>query len=156
MSESQPLYHWDKMAWPLLLQALHPKLESVAELIQLTSLHIEASNLSHLPESLSALTRLGDLSLRNCSSLTSLPCSFTTLTYLHKLDVSKTPLHVLPPNFHHWGRLRELDLRDCEQLQFLPEELCCLAMLQEVDLRGCKILSSDPVLPPDGMFTTRS
>ncbi|CAI5950174.1 unnamed protein product [Closterium sp. NIES-65] len=116
----------------------------IGSLPQLRQMRLEGEeSLQEIPESVAELVQL---SLRNCSSLTAVPCSFTALTYLHKLDLSRTPLHVLPPNFHRWGRLRELDLRDCEQLQFLPQDLCCLTMLRDLHLRGCKMLGSDPVL----------
>ncbi|CAI5994624.1 unnamed protein product [Closterium sp. NIES-65] len=114
----------------------------ITTLDHLTSMQIHAPNLSSLPETIGAFSRLRRLDLSNCSSLARLPASLTQLSCLHILDVSNTPIRLLPPGLAQLSRLRWLNLRNCKQLEALPSDIADFRMLDLLLTRGCDKLQS--------------
>ncbi|CAI5481358.1 unnamed protein product [Closterium sp. Yama58-4] len=113
---------------------------AITTLHHLTSIKINAENLSSLPHNFGAFSRLRELDLSHCSSLEHLPPSLTQLSCLHELNVSYTSIHLLPPGFAQLSRLRRLDVHGCKELEALPNDLSELRMLEQVDTAGCDML----------------
>ncbi|GJP62286.1 hypothetical protein CLOP_g19369, partial [Closterium sp. NIES-67] len=113
---------------------------------RLRKLHIHrAAELRELPQSIGALSRLGQLTLSDCPALHRLPASLTLLACLHELTVEETALGWFPPGFGRLTRLRRLSLQGCLWMQALPEDVSELKLLQilsigrwhVLDYRGC-------------------
>ncbi|GAB4830688.1 hypothetical protein Ancab_004721, partial [Ancistrocladus abbreviatus] len=109
--------------------------------------NLKVLNLSHtrfsfLPDSLSNLSNLRALFLRNCLNLSDLP-SLSNLNELNVLDLSGTKLEKWPEDMHKLTSLRCLDLTQAK-LDIFPAECISsykqleeLLMLSDINSRGC-------------------
>ncbi|CAI5482569.1 unnamed protein product [Closterium sp. Yama58-4] len=113
---------------------------AITALHHLTSIRIEAHNLSSIPDAIGALSRLHKLNLSDCFSLTLLPASLTQLSCLHELNLSCTSIQLLPAGFTQLSRLKNLKLGNCRQLQALPDDIRDLPMLDFLDTMGFYML----------------
>ncbi|GAB4830888.1 hypothetical protein Ancab_004914 [Ancistrocladus abbreviatus] len=112
-------------------------------------LDLSRTNLSSLPNSLSSLTNLRALLLRNCPHLKHLPF-LSNLNRLNVLDLSGTQLGKWPEDMHTLTNLRRLDLTQgkldifpasCVHNYRLLEELL---MIGDINGRGCVWGSNNP------------
>ncbi|CAI5993487.1 unnamed protein product [Closterium sp. NIES-65] len=110
--------------------------DSFTDLQSLTFVENHAPKLAFLPHGIGALSRLRQLNLDKCSSLTHLPASLTQLSCLHALNLRR------PSNFGQLSRLKELNLDGCRQLASLPEDLSQLKMLLSLTHECCDELEA--------------
>ncbi|XP_054815587.1 disease resistance protein Roq1-like isoform X2 [Prosopis cineraria] len=98
-----------------------------------------------LPPSISSLSSLTELRLRNCNlSVGSIPNDLCCLPSLEILDLSRNDFSnlpsgscVLPPSFSTLSRLRKLNLQYCNLCDgSIPEDLSPLSSLEVLILRG--------------------
>jgi Leucine-rich repeat (LRR) protein len=88
-----------------------------------------------LPPEVCTLTRLRELDLHFCSSLTTLPPELGDLTNLEELRMSYcSQLKRLPPEIGQLWNLRVLRLGSCPSLMSLPPEISNLSSLEHVTL----------------------
>lgn len=106
--------------------------ESISKLTQLQSLDLRNNQLKTLPESLGQLTQLHSLILRD-NQLTTLPESLGRLTQLDSLDLRDNKLTTLPESLGQLAQLRSLDLSN-NQLTTLPESLSQITKLRSLNL----------------------
>ncbi|GAB4830684.1 hypothetical protein Ancab_004717 [Ancistrocladus abbreviatus] len=105
-------------------------------------LDLSRTNLSSLPNSLSNLTNLRALLLRNCPHLKYLPF-LSNLNQLHVLDLSHAQLEQWPVGMHMLTNLRRLDLTQGKLDIFQASCVCNyrqleeLLMIGDIDSRGC-------------------
>ncbi|CAI5994606.1 unnamed protein product [Closterium sp. NIES-65] len=78
---------------------------AITTLHHLTSMQIHAPKLFFLLDSIGALSRLRKLDLSDCSSLRHLPDSLSQLSCLHNLTLSNTPIRSLPSGLAQLRRL---------------------------------------------------
>ncbi|KAI6703878.1 hypothetical protein NL676_013014 [Syzygium grande] len=109
------------------------KLEFLRCMSKLRILNLSEIEFEQLP-SLSHLTNLRELSLRNCSCKVS---NLDALKELQLLDLSGTKVESLP-TLETFSNLQQLLLRDCADLESL-ENLKSLTELEVLDLSGTKI-----------------
>ncbi|KAK9930657.1 hypothetical protein M0R45_027688 [Rubus argutus] len=96
-----------------------------------------------LPASLSSLTSLIDLDLRDCNLMDGdIPDDLSSLMSLRELDLSGNCFVRLPESFSQLSKLETLNLRNCRQLELVPKKLpLCLKF---VDAQGCNSLTDYP------------
>jgi Leucine-rich repeat (LRR) protein len=121
--------------------------KSFGILLNLEALDLSRSSLEELPNSISNLEKLRNLSFHGCSSLRILPESFSKLKLLKHLDLSDCcSLQLLPESFGNLSRLCFLNLSGCSELQKLPETIIDLKHLLHLDISGCSSLKVLPEL----------
>ncbi|KAL5701374.1 hypothetical protein ACHQM5_026719 [Ranunculus cassubicifolius] len=87
---------------------------------------ISLENVNHIR----GLVKLEVLSLSGCSSLKEIPDDlFKDMNCLENLDLSSTHIKKLPSSFSNLGSLRYLTLRDCSHLKALPTMEECNRLL---------------------------
>ncbi|GJP42817.1 hypothetical protein CLOM_g2340 [Closterium sp. NIES-68] len=141
--------------------------EEIGGLQALKALHVNAPRLTALPDSLSDLSNLQELSLEGCSDLTSvpdavghllklrafhivdngfraleLPAYLTLLFSLEELEVG-VHLRQLPEDFGNLINLRRMELR-CPELTHLPSSLPQLSLLERLVISGGQQMVSLP------------
>ncbi len=109
------------------LAALMPKIK---EIDTLEVLNLNCNQLTHLPDIIGNLTKLGWLFLSD-NHLTSLPDSIGTLTNLKELWLDKNQLTSLPDSLRYLTNLKTLYLSN-NQLTSLPDSLRYLTDLEEL------------------------
>lgn len=101
----------------------------------LKKLSLDATPITHLPESIGALTNLESLSLNWCSNMGRLPPSFEKLRSLTELDLLETGITELPDSMESLVNLKDLKLSGCygsggiSALPKLPISLISLVIL---------------------------
>ncbi|GAB4830884.1 hypothetical protein Ancab_004910, partial [Ancistrocladus abbreviatus] len=105
-------------------------------------LDLSHTDIASLPNSLSNLTNLRALLLRNCLHLRDLP-ALSNLNRLNVLDLSGTQLVQWPEDMDMLTKLRRLDLTQAK-LDIFPAECICryyqleeLLMMWDINSRGC-------------------
>ncbi|XP_044475283.1 disease resistance protein RPV1-like [Mangifera indica] len=137
---------------------------------EILELYLDGTAVKELSSSIGKVSSLKRLSLRNCSSLESLPNSLCNLTSLRKLDLSGSSNLKMVPEFPpeilelyldgtavkelsasigKVSSLKRLSLRNCSSLESLPSSLCNLTSLRELDLSGLSNLKMVPEFPPE-------
>jgi hypothetical protein len=102
-----------------------------------------------VPPQVCTLTRLQELDLSHCVSLTELPPQIQNLKRLQKLDLSHcVSLTTLPPEIGDLTNLEELTSLCCRNLSSLPSEIGQLKNLRVLDL-GSNNDESVMSLPPE-------
>ncbi|KAL6130695.1 hypothetical protein ACLB2K_069074 [Fragaria x ananassa] len=142
-----------------------PEISEVME--KLHWLDLDETAVKELPSSINNLTGLRSLSMRNCTSLVSLPSSIhmksletldlsgcwkleefpeisEVMERLDKLDLDETAVKELPSSINNLTGLGGLSMRNCTSLVSLPDEICDLASLKHLYLTGCSKLSKLP------------
>ncbi|GAB4830698.1 hypothetical protein Ancab_004731, partial [Ancistrocladus abbreviatus] len=139
-------YHFDMLSTLLLLdnpfnQNNHHNL-FFSWMRNLKLLDLLNTRLSFLPNSLSDLTDLRALLLRNCQQLSDLP-SLSKLSQLYALELPGTRLEKWPEKMHLLTNLRRLDLTQAKSDTFPAEcirsynKLEELLMMWDTNSRGC-------------------
>jgi Leucine-rich repeat (LRR) protein len=106
----------------------------IGYLTQLTELHLNNNQLTHLPTEIGQLTQLTKLYLNN-NQLTYLPAEIGLLTQLTELDLYSNMLTQLPTEMGHLTQLIELHLND-NNLTHFPTEIGQLLQLTELYLHN--------------------
>ncbi|EDR29643.1 leucine-rich repeat containing protein, putative [Entamoeba dispar SAW760] len=105
--------------------------ETMSELTNLTTLHLEHNKLSKIPESLFSMTKLVELFL-NCNQIPELPEKFSLLTNLEILELSCNYIKEITPIVNLVG-IKDLDL-STNQIEKCPSDLCGMTSLRSLDL----------------------
>ncbi|XP_073104777.1 putative disease resistance protein RGA4 isoform X2 [Elaeis guineensis] len=101
----------------------------------LRSLRVNGCPKMAMMEGLRHATALDNLSICDCSSLTSLPLELTHLNVLTSLCLwNLFGLTCLPQGFGQLTALKSLDIDNCSNLSSLPEGMQGLTALQDLDL----------------------
>ncbi|KAK9942302.1 hypothetical protein M0R45_007975 [Rubus argutus] len=90
----------------------------------LTCLDLSRTAITELPLSITFLSRLEDLKLRDCENLKRLPPSIYELHHLSQLDLHNCSELVTVPKWNaesHQTNLWHLNLRGCKKLREIPE-----------------------------------
>jgi leucine-rich repeat protein SHOC2 len=111
--------------------------ESIGNLVNLTYLQIDYSQLVDLPESMTNLRRLSQLYLIG-TQLTTVPPVITHLTRLSHLSLKENKLTDLPENIDRLSKLKQLDVSE-NQITKLPKSMGKLANLSQLYLSGNRI-----------------
>ncbi|XP_044475749.1 disease resistance protein RPV1-like [Mangifera indica] len=136
---------------------------------EILELYLDGTTVKELSSSIGKVSSLIRLSLRNCSSLESLPSNLCNLTSLRQLDLSGSSNLKMVPKFPpkilelyldgtvvkelsssigKVSSLIRLSLRNCLSLESLPSSLCNLTSLRQLDLSGLSNLKMVPEFPP--------
>jgi Leucine-rich repeat (LRR) protein len=111
---------------------------SIGQLEQLRYLCAPGVKGRVIPRSITKLSKLIYLNLRESSTLSALPKSFGEMEALMYLNLSGcSEIKKLPKSFGKLGNLVHLDVSDCRQLNGIPEALHSLTKLQHLNLSKC-------------------
>ena len=124
--------------------------DTISELTNLTTLHLEHNKLSQLPESLFSMTKIVGLYL-NCNQIPELPNKFSLLTNLKILELSCNHIKDIT-SLTKLTQIEDLDL-STNELETCPVELTSMISLKSVDLSYNGDYSSTENFP---MFFTSS
>ncbi|BFG41344.1 hypothetical protein CerSpe_276180 [Prunus speciosa] len=122
-------------------------LPSLQNMKALESLEIsDCHSLISMPDGgIGGLSSLRTLSIENCSSLTSLSCSFEHLTLLEHLTIMYCPsLGSFPEGVQHLSSLRSLTILSCPWFDSLPEGLQNVRTLNCMEISSCPDLTALP------------
>ncbi|XP_031250539.1 disease resistance protein RPP2B-like [Pistacia vera] len=144
-------------------------LKTISELpCELEELDLEGTAIKELPSSITCLSNLIQLKLRNCSKLESLPEGFHNLESLEclilsgcsnlktiselpcgleELDLDGSAIKELPSSITYLSNLVQLKLRNCSKLESLPKGFSKLESLEYLFLTGCSNLKTISELP---------
>ncbi|CAL1363614.1 unnamed protein product [Linum trigynum] len=103
--------------------------------------------LKELPEILVPMEDLSRLRLDTCTNLSRLPDSISNLVQLKELSLPRTAIQELPATIGDLACLEELRLNYCTSLKHLCGTIHKLSKLYRLELSGCNQLSHLPELP---------
>uniref|UniRef100_A0A383VCV7 TIR domain-containing protein n=1 Tax=Tetradesmus obliquus TaxID=3088 RepID=A0A383VCV7_TETOB len=102
-----------------------------------------------LPDSISCLTSLQILSMKNCAKLARLPVQLGDLAALRLLDLSSCRwLKQLPESAGQLRKLQQLLLPSCNSLEQLPDSMEGMSSLTRLDMAACYSLTMDQQQQP--------
>ncbi|XP_044475734.1 disease resistance protein RPV1-like [Mangifera indica] len=125
---------------------------------EIQELYLDGTAVKELFSSIGKVSSLRRLSLRNCSSLESLPSSLCNSNLkmvpefppeILELYLDGTAVKELSSSIGKISSLIRLSLRNCSSLESLPSSLCNLTSLQQLDLSGSSNLKMVPEFPPE-------
>ncbi|CAL5431188.1 unnamed protein product [Camellia sinensis] len=114
----------------------------IGRLISLTHLDLEGNNLCTLPDSISNLTCLEELSMANCN-LSDLPSEIWRLNSLQYWNLSGNGLRTLPDGISNLTHLGYLNLDKSAKLQSLPKLPASLVRLNASDCASLENIESE-------------
>ena len=117
--------------------------DSISALTSLEELSIGSLEMTQLPASLCQLPGLKHLDLR-LPALTSLPSELGSLQQLCSINVQHAAMAMLPASIGQLKSLRVLRLSRCGSLASLPDELAECTALELVELAQCTALAALP------------
>ncbi|KAK7268617.1 hypothetical protein RIF29_21319 [Crotalaria pallida] len=111
----------------------------------LVEINIDYCNMVELPDGISNIVFLRQLSITSCHKLSALPDGIGNLVNLESLRLSSsTGLKVLPDSVAGLRNLKLLDISGCISLNNLPENIGELSKLEKLNVKGCSGLSELP------------
>ncbi|CAI7844975.1 unnamed protein product [Closterium sp. NIES-53] len=128
---------------------------SLPHLSSLTHLHLNAPNLSLLPDGVGRSSRLRAFSLL-AGRFTHLPKSIALATALQQLALHNLhSLTALPRDLGNLSSLRGLEIVECSELVGLPASLCLLSCLTRLTVSECPALAALPHAMGVGLHSLR-
>lgn len=100
--------------------------------------------MEQLPDSISQLKELVELTLSSCKNLRKIPEKIGNMKGSRTVHASFTALEQLPDTFGNLINLERLDLSFCQKLRNLPNSICESKLLKELDLFSCSKLDRLP------------
>jgi Leucine-rich repeat (LRR) protein len=117
--------------------------ESLGQLSNLTDLVIKCDQLTELPNSIGALSKLKKLTLNNCINIIRLPDRISELQQLQQLTLSGcNQLSLLPDRIGELQQLQKLTVSECYQLSHLPHSIAELPHSCAVSIQNTALSSS--------------
>jgi Leucine-rich repeat (LRR) protein len=139
----------------------------VGNMKRLKELHLDGTDIKELPLSIGHLSGRNVLNLKDCKSLTSLPCNISldsleililshcwklkkfseivkNMKHLKVLKLDGTAIKEVPSSIGSLSGLIILDLAYCKRLLTLPSVVCNLTSLQNLTLRHCSKVDKMP------------
>jgi Leucine-rich repeat (LRR) protein len=121
----------------------------IQQLCCLRRLDITSNDITSLPDSLSKLSQLEELSIGISLSMYSCPEVIGQLPSLQRLDLSSNYFTSLPDSLGDLRRLQWLSIDRCTLLQALPPTFTRLHQLRELSMKDCRVLQVGVLPLPD-------
>ncbi|KAK3431457.1 hypothetical protein EUGRSUZ_E03133 [Eucalyptus grandis] len=129
--------------------------KSIGYVRSLSYLALDEANIPGLPDSVTLLKGLEELSLRDCQQMTALPVSIEMLTSLQKLDLSNTKIKILPKSIKYLVKLQVLRMEKTHISKF-PDDITNLGTLQFITFSDCQSLNGKIMCDISGLSSLRS
>ena len=123
------------------LPEVHP---SVTKLTRLTILSMKNCKMLHHFPGITGLEKLKILNLSGCSKVDKFPEIQGIMKYLLELNLEGTAIVELPSSVVFLPSLVLLDMKNCKNLMSLPSNICSLKSLETLVLTGCSELEKFP------------
>lgn len=142
----EDMCHMKNVTWLCLSENLHLVLPDklFVHMSQLTTLELVTIGLTQLPSSLTALTKLGSLSLGH-NKLAHIDPGLDELTNLRMLSLDNNQITEIPTEIATLTKLKILRLDD-NQLTWIPTELTALSWLEVLQVRNNRLTWIAPEL----------
>ncbi|MFN6437315.1 MAG: leucine-rich repeat domain-containing protein [Nostoc sp. DedSLP01] len=111
--------------------------DAIAQLTNLTQLHLDSNQITEIPEAIAKLTNLTQLHLSD-NQITEIPEAIANLTNLTQLHLSSNQITQIPEGIAKLTNLTQLDLSS-NQITQIPEAIAKLTNLTQLDLDGNQI-----------------